>query len=127
MFSPSDFTYDADARTGVCPAGKSRYRQGASHVTNGSVGEHVRGAKREAIEPVFANLRYHKRLDPFTLRGRTKGHGQWLLFCLVHHIEKLSHAGYAAYITRREGRARSRVTPASRESLRITGYQCPIE
>ena len=39
MFSPSDCTYDADARTGVCPAGKSLYRKGASHVTNGYVGE----------------------------------------------------------------------------------------
>ena len=111
MFSPSDFTYDADARTGVCPAGKSRYRKGASHVTNGYVGEHVRGAKRDGapcalreqygqrvatVQPVFANLRDNKRLDRFTLRGRTEVHGQWLLFCLVHHIEKLSHAGYAA-------------------------------
>ncbi len=46
VFAPSDFTYDADARTCVCPAGKSRYRQGASNVTNGYVGEHFRGAKR---------------------------------------------------------------------------------
>jgi hypothetical protein len=28
--------------------------------------------------------------------GRTKVNGQWLLFCLVHNIEKLTHAGYAA-------------------------------
>ena len=48
------------------------------------------------MEPVFVNLRYNKRLDRFTLRGRTKVNGQWLLFCLVHNIEKLSHAGYAA-------------------------------
>ena len=111
VFSSSDCTYDADARTGVCPAGKSLYREGASHVTNGYVGEHVRGAKRDGapcalreqygqrfatIEPVFANLRDNTRRDRFTLRGRTKVHGQWLLFCLVHHIEKLTHAGYAA-------------------------------
>ena len=30
LFAPSDFTYDADARTCVCPAGKSLYRKGAS-------------------------------------------------------------------------------------------------
>ena len=48
------------------------------------------------VEPVFANVRYNKRLDRFTLRGRTKVNGQWLLFCLVHHIEKLTRAWYAA-------------------------------
>ena len=47
LFTPSDFTYDADARTCVCPAGKSLYRKGASNVTNGVVGEHFRGAKRD--------------------------------------------------------------------------------
>jgi len=48
------------------------------------------------VEPVFANLRANKRLDRFTLRGRTKVQGQWQLYCLVHNIEKLAHAGYAA-------------------------------
>ncbi len=37
----------AEARTGVCPAGTSLYRTGASNVTNGYVGEHVRGAKTQ--------------------------------------------------------------------------------
>jgi len=48
------------------------------------------------VEPVFANLRANKRLDRFTLRGRTKVDTQWKLYCLVHNIEKLAHAGYAA-------------------------------
>ena len=30
LFQPSDFTYDAEARTCVCPAGKSLYRKGRS-------------------------------------------------------------------------------------------------
>ena len=54
------------------------------------------GRRFATVEPVFANLRYNKRLDRFTLRGRAKVHGQWQLFCLVHNIEKLVHAGYAA-------------------------------
>ena len=45
---------------------------------------------------MFGNARYNKRLDRFTLRGRTKVNSQWLLFCLVHNIEELTHAGYAA-------------------------------
>ncbi|MCU0650539.1 MAG: transposase [Gemmatimonadaceae bacterium] len=48
------------------------------------------------VEPVFANLRHNKGLDRFTLRGQTKVDTQWKLFCLVHNIEKLAHAGYAA-------------------------------
>ena len=136
LFTPSDFTYDADARTCVCLAGKSLYRTGAANVSNGYVGAHSRDATRDCapcaflrgredaapethtmrmqqrldtsegraqygqryatVEPVFGNVRYNKRLDRFTLRGRTKVHGQWMLFCLVHHIEKLTHAGYAA-------------------------------
>ena len=45
---------------------------------------------------MFANVRFNKQLDRFTLRGRTKVNGQWLLFCLVHNIENLTHAGFAA-------------------------------
>ena len=154
VFQPSDFTYDADARTCVCPAGKSLYRKGRNIVTKGFISEQFRGAKRDcapcplrtqclrtpektvtrqvaffrgraesapethtarmkvkidspwgraqyaqrfaAVEPVFANMRYNKRLDRFTLRGRTKVDGQWKLFCLVHNIEKLANSGYAA-------------------------------
>ncbi|WP_373067936.1 transposase [Gemmatimonas sp.] len=154
VFTTADFTTDAEARTGVCPAGKSLYRSGGNRKTNHHVGAHVRGAKRDGgpcplraqclrtpdttpmrnvaffhgridtdgptytarmrarldapegreaygrrfatVEPVFGNLRANKRLDRFTLRGREKVNGQWTLYCLVHNIEKLAHAGYAA-------------------------------
>ena len=49
VFGPADFTYDADARTCVCPAGKSLYRKGRRNVTNGFIGEHFRGAKRDCV------------------------------------------------------------------------------
>ncbi|WP_052470179.1 transposase [Thiolapillus brandeum] len=45
------------------------------------------------VEPPFGNLRYHKHLDRFTLRGREKVDGQWRLYALVHNIEKLAHCG----------------------------------
>ena len=54
------------------------------------------GQRFAIVEPVFANLRHNKGLDRFTLRGRVKVEAQWRLFCLVHNIEKLAHAGYAA-------------------------------
>jgi len=175
VFAPNDFTYDADAHACVCPAGKSLYRKGARHVTNGYVGKHVRGAKRDCapcamrtpcvrtpestvvrtvaflrgredaerethtrrmqqrlnapagreqygrrfatVEPVFANARYNTRLDRFTLRGRTNVNGQWLLFCLVHNIAKLTHAGYAAESRRGEAFAWAHTQPSDENAV----------
>lgn len=57
----------------------------------------ARYAQRFAtVEPVFGNLRANKQLDRFTLRGRMKVDTQWKLYCLMHNMEKLAHAGYAA-------------------------------
>ncbi|NIS71547.1 MAG: IS1182 family transposase [Proteobacteria bacterium] len=45
-------------------------------------------------EPVFANIRAHKRLDRFTLRGKIKVTIQWMLYCMVHNIEKILNYGF---------------------------------
>jgi transposase len=42
------------------------------------------------VEPVFANIRHHKRMSRFTLRGKTKVSTQWQLYRLVHNIEKIA-------------------------------------
>ena len=47
------------------------------------------------VEPIFVNLRIQKRLDHFTLRGKIKVNIQWLLYCMVHNIEKIVNYGYA--------------------------------
>jgi len=47
------------------------------------------------VEPVFANIRVHKRLDKFSLRGKIKVNIQWLLYCMVHNIEKIAKYGFA--------------------------------
>ncbi len=41
------------------------------------------------VEPVFANIRTQKRMDHFTLRGKIKANIQWMLYCMVHNIEKI--------------------------------------
>jgi transposase len=41
------------------------------------------------VEPVFANIRTHKQLNRFTLRGKIKVNIQWLLYCMVHNIGKI--------------------------------------
>jgi len=42
----------------------------------------------QIVEPVFANIRYCKGLDRFTLRGKEKVNGQWLLYCIIHNLGK---------------------------------------
>jgi transposase len=44
------------------------------------------------IEPVFANITYHKKLNRFTLRGSAKVNIQWKLYCMVHNIGKIMKA-----------------------------------
>lgn len=46
------------------------------------------------VEPVFANIRVQKGLDRFTLRGRLKVDIQWLLYCIVHNMEKIANYGF---------------------------------
>ena len=46
------------------------------------------------VEPVFANLRVHKRMDKFSLRAKIKVNIQWLLYCMVHNIEKVANYGF---------------------------------
>ena len=56
-------------------------------------GRALYGQRFATVEPVFANLRYNKGLDRFTLRGEKKVDAQWKLFCMVHNIEKLARYG----------------------------------
>jgi len=48
-----------------------------------------------AVEPVFANIRETKGLKRFSLRGKIKAGIQWLLWCMVHNIEKIGNYGLA--------------------------------
>jgi transposase len=47
------------------------------------------------VEPVFSNIRFLKRLDRSTLRGKTKVNIQWLLYCMIHNIGKIVAYGCA--------------------------------
>jgi transposase len=51
----------------------------------------IYGQRLAIVEPVFGNLRSQKRLDHFTLRGKIKVNSQWMLYCMVHNIEKILH------------------------------------
>jgi transposase len=49
------------------------------------------------IEPVFGNITSNKRLNKLGLRGKTKVTCQWMMFCMVHNIEKLWRYGDDKY------------------------------
>jgi hypothetical protein len=55
----------------------------------------IYGQRLAIVEPVFGNIRSQKRLDRFTLRGKIKVNIQWMLYCMVHNIEKLRNYGMA--------------------------------
>jgi transposase len=46
------------------------------------------------VEPVFANIRTHKGMNRFTLRGKIKVNIQWLLYCMVHNMGKITSYGF---------------------------------
>jgi hypothetical protein len=55
----------------------------------------IYGVRLAIVEPVFGHMRSQKRLDRFTLRGKIKVNIQWMLYCLVHTIEKIGNYGLA--------------------------------
>ena len=54
------------------------------------------------VEPVFANFRYHKQMNKFTLRTKEKVSIQWLLYSIVHNIEKIVNFGWDKYVQQKE-------------------------
>lgn len=58
-------------------------------------GRRIYSQRMAIAEPVFANIRTHKGLGRFTLRGKIKVNIQWLLFCMIHNIVKPANYGFA--------------------------------
>jgi hypothetical protein len=56
-------------------------------------GRRIYSKRLGIVEPVFGNIRACKRMDRFTLRGHVKVNIQWILYCLVHNIEKIANFG----------------------------------
>jgi len=52
-------------------------------------GRHIYSQRLGAVEPVFGNINTNKRLSRFSLRGKPKVNAQWLMFCMVHNVEKI--------------------------------------
>jgi transposase len=56
-------------------------------------GKQIYARRLGIVEPVFANLCVHKRMNRFTLRSKLKVDVQWRLFALVHNIGKIHMFG----------------------------------
>lgn len=56
-------------------------------------GRHQYSRRLATAEPVFANICSAHGLKRFSHRGRKKVNAQWLLYCLVHNIAKVSRYG----------------------------------
>jgi|TARA_R110001583_G_C5622149_1_gene406359 transposase len=57
------------------------------------MGRYIYSQRLGCVEPVFGNLNTNKGLKRFTLRGKTKVNAQWLMYCMVHNIEKIATQG----------------------------------
>ncbi|GHU43433.1 hypothetical protein FACS1894190_13910 [Spirochaetia bacterium] len=55
---------------------------------DGKEGRSLYSHRARIIEPCFADIEYCKGMNRFTLRGKLKVNGQWLLYCMVHNIGK---------------------------------------
>lgn len=65
-------------------------------------GRQIYSMRMGIVEPVFANIRYNKKMDRFTLRQKEKVNVQWVLYSLVHNIEKIVNIGWDKYVKRKE-------------------------
>jgi hypothetical protein len=76
------------------PIGESLSKQMVEKIDT-EQGRRIYPQRLAIAEPVFAYIRINKRLDRFTLRRKIKVNIQWLLYCLVHNIEKILNYGPA--------------------------------
>lgn len=72
---------------------KPTYTDWMKHRVDSDYGKQIYSHRMSTVEPVFGNIGTNKRLNRFSLRGRTKVQGQWQLYCMVHNIEKLKNYG----------------------------------
>ncbi len=56
-------------------------------------GRYTYSKRLGAVEPVFGNIDTTKRLNRFSLRGSKKVNAQWMMFCMVHNVEKIQRYG----------------------------------
>ena len=56
-------------------------------------GREIYSRRMGIVEPVFSNICYCKGLNRFTLRSKVKVNIRWVLYAIVHNIEKITKYG----------------------------------
>jgi transposase len=74
---------------------ESNFSKAMQNKVDSDKGRKIYPQRFAIVEPVFANIKTQKRLDRFTLRGKIKVNIQWMLYCMVHNIEKIMNFAMA--------------------------------
>jgi transposase len=72
---------------------ENNYSKAMGKKVDSDQGRKIYPQRMAIVEPVFANIRTQKRMDRFTFRGKIKVNIQWMLYCMVHNIEKIMNFG----------------------------------
>lgn len=81
-----------DVRIG---AANTNFSKAMQHKVDSIKGRKIYPQRFAIVEPVFANIKTQKRLNRFSFRGKVKINIQWMLYCMVHNIEKIMNFAVA--------------------------------
>ena len=76
---------------GRAKTSRESYTDKMKRKIDSAYGRFIYGQRLGTVEPVFGNICSNKGMNRFTLRGKVKVTGQWLLYCMVHNIEKIAN------------------------------------
>jgi len=74
-------------------ADEDNYSKAMGEKVDSDKGRKIYPQRIAIVEPVFANIRTQKHMDRFTFKGKAKVNIQWVLYCMVHNIEKIMNFG----------------------------------
>ena len=76
-------------------AANTNFSKAMQHKVDSIKGRKIYPQRFAIVEAVFANIKIQKRLNRFSLRGKVKINIQWMLYCMVHNIEKIMNFAMA--------------------------------
>jgi transposase len=87
---------DASKRTGTRPGWDGGRYSWMRHVLAGEAGRRLYRRRSPMIEPVFAQIKFNRKIDRFQRRGRSAVRSEWRLAAMTHNLLKLHNHQTAA-------------------------------